>query len=154
MAMNRRELHQTDKNPALSLRKQPTERRGFFNVTVSSPKGSGSVRESSVVLSKATFAAISSPSRRVGRTSGRVPGNDRPRPSPGRVCMRSEGGLQRFPCGRRSSSGRAPRETVLSVPRQSRRPVVGPCACIGSVSRRPSKRRNGEFRLASDVLTA
>ena len=55
--MNRRELHQTDKNPALSLRKQPTERRGFFSVAGSSPKGSGSVRESSVVLSKATFAA-------------------------------------------------------------------------------------------------
>jgi hypothetical protein len=116
----------------------------FFSVRCrQQPERSGSVRGPSVVLSKATFAAVYSPSRRVGRTSGRLPGNDCPRPtageiappaaqclfcshSPGRVCMRSEGGYRDCPCGHRSSSGRAPQETVLSGPRQSQRPVVGP----------------------------
>jgi len=33
--------------------------------------------------------------------------------------MTSEGGYRECPCGRRSASGRAPQETVLSGPRQS-----------------------------------
>jgi hypothetical protein len=124
----------------LSLRKQPTERRGFFNRSLPSAARKGLAAFVDPVqfcqkqlLQRFVHQVAESAERPVEFSEMTIRDQLQARPLlrqrnvsfalglAGRVCIPSEGGYRGFPCGRRSSSDRAPQETVLYSLRQSQR---------------------------------